>query len=202
MDGRYEEAIGLLYSEHSFTLTSLQTTHRFFTTVPTSLLSNIHTLKITILIPPIYLSNLEPADTIFETNQRLDMENKWLSTCVALMKMTGLRTLEIDLWNESNETVLEERMLGYFRHLRALNGGTFVVRLPWVEDDGAVTADRVRVEVGRFRIERRLRGIEPVRLVSYDVPPHFKLYILTDQEEGSQSVYGVCIRDIGNLMLT
>ncbi len=102
------------------------------------------------------------------------MEKMWLSTCVALLHMTGLRTLEIDLWNESQERVLEQKMLGYLETLKVLEGGTFVVKLPWAEDNGAMTESRV--EPTGFRIERRQQGVEPVRPVSYDKSPPSKFF--------------------------
>jgi hypothetical protein len=94
---------------------------------------------------------------------------QWLSSCLALTKMRGLKNLEIELWNETRQKVLEEKMLKGLENVKVVEGGSFVVRLPWVEEDAIVIAERE--VLGGYRIERRWIADEPVSCDVFQFTP-------------------------------
>jgi hypothetical protein len=157
----YEEAIGLLYSEHSFAITSLGTMHRFLTTVSPQHLNLIQSLHITTIIPEIHLFGLVHPSEMPITVQikRQETEIHWLTCCIALSRMAGLRNLEIEFWNESHQLVWGENILKGLSSVKVLGGGNFVVRLPWQDEAHVAIESKV---VGGFKVEWRAFGAEPV----------------------------------------
>jgi hypothetical protein len=114
------------------------------------------------VIPDFHLTNAIPPDQLHITVRikRQKVEIEWLRSCLALAKMTGIRNLEIDLWNETYDEVIEEELLKGLSNVRVLEGGNFVIRLPWKE--GNPIPKMERMSLGDFIFERRPFGAEPV----------------------------------------
>jgi hypothetical protein len=136
--------------------------HRFLSTVPPQHLNLIQTLHVTMTIPDFYLKNPVPLEEMHVTVRLKThkVEIEWLRSCLALAKMTGMKNLEIDLWNETYDEVIEEELLRGLCNVRVLEGGNFVVRLPWTEGNPIPKVERMAV--GGFKLERRPFGAEPV----------------------------------------
>jgi hypothetical protein len=113
-------------------------------------------------IPDFYLKNPVPLEEMHVTVRLKThkVEIEWLRSCLALAKMTGMKNLEIDLWNETYDEVIEEELLRGLCKVRVLEGGNFVVRLPWTEGNPIPKVERMAV--GGFKLERRPFGAEPV----------------------------------------
>lgn len=136
--------------------------HRFLTSVPAQYLNLIQNLHVIMTIPDVYLNN---AVSMEEMNVTVRLkahtvEIEWLRSCLALAKMTGMNYLEVDLWNETYDEVIEEELLKGLCNVRVLGGGNFVVRLPWKEGNPVPKVERMAV--GGFKLERRPFGVEPV----------------------------------------
>ncbi|PMD64774.1 uncharacterized protein K444DRAFT_608450 [Hyaloscypha bicolor E] len=157
----YEEAIGLLYSEHSFAITSLGTMHRFLTTVSPQHLNLIQSLHVTTIIPDIHLfGSVHPSEMPIAVQiKRQETEIYWLTCCMALSRMAGLRNLEIEFWNETHQLIWGENILKGLSSVKVLEGGNFVVRLPWQDEAHVAIESKV---VGEFKVEWRAFGAEPV----------------------------------------
>lgn len=112
-------------------------------------------------IPDFYLNNAVPLEEMHVTVRLKThkVEIEWLRSCLALAKMTGMKNLEIDLWNETYDEVIEEELLRGLCNVRVLEGGNFVVRLPWKEGNPIPKVERMAV--GGFKLERRPFGAEP-----------------------------------------
>ena len=136
--------------------------HRFLATVPPQHLNLIQNLHITMIIPDFHLANAIPPDQMHITVRikRQKVEIEWLRSCLALAKMTGMTNLEIDLWNETYDEVIEEELLRGLSNVRVLEGGNYVIRLPWKEGNSIPKMERM--SLGGFRFERRPFGAEPV----------------------------------------
>jgi len=136
--------------------------HRFLSAVPPQHLNLIQNLHVTMTIPDFYLKNAVPLEEMHVTVKLKThkVEIEWLRSCLALAKMTGMKNLEIDLWNETYDEVIEEELLRGICNVRVLEGGNFVVRLPWKEGNPNPKVERMAV--GGFKLERRPFGAEPV----------------------------------------
>lgn len=135
--------------------------HRFLNSVPPKHLNLIQNLHVTMTIPDFYLNNAVPLEEMHVTVRLKThkVEIEWLRSCLALAKMTGMKNLEIDLWNETYDEVIEEELLRGLCNVRVLEGGNFVVRLPWKEGNPIPKVERMAV--GGFKLERRPFGAEP-----------------------------------------
>jgi hypothetical protein len=164
---RYEEAIGLLYSEHRFAINSLSTMHRFLASVPQQHLDLIRSLHVTMIIPYIHLESAAIPEGLHITEQLKwqEVEIEWLRSCVALAKMTGLKNLELDFWNATHDEVVEEELVKGLSSVKVVDGGNFVIRVPWKEGNPMLMVEKMSL-VG-VRLERRRFGLEPVSLDQY-----------------------------------
>jgi hypothetical protein len=94
--------------------------------------------------------------------RKKETENEWLRFCLGLAKMTGLKNLEIDFWNETWSVVAEEELLKGLSIVRVAEGGTFIVRVPWKEGNPSPNVEGMSFMGLSF--ERRAFGLEPVSM--------------------------------------
>jgi hypothetical protein len=113
------------------------------------------------IIPDIHLfGSIHPSQMpITDQIRRQETEIQWLTCCNVLAKMARLRDLEIDLWNETYQTVWGENILRGLSSVKVSEGGKFVVRLPWQDKAHLKLESKV---IGEFRVKRRAFGFEPV----------------------------------------
>jgi hypothetical protein len=113
----YEEAIGFLYSSHSFVLDG--SVMDPFLTLSSPHLHHIRALHIATWISRNFAEPIYPdlKGSKAYNAQHLRNENYWLRSSRALAKMRGLRRLEIDLVNENNQPVFEDQLLKELAHV-------------------------------------------------------------------------------------
>lgn len=70
-----------------------------------------------------------------------------------------MRNLEIEFWNETHQLIWGENILKGLSSVKVLEGGNFVVRLPWQDEAHVAIESKV---VGEFKVEWRAFGAEPV----------------------------------------
>ncbi|KAE9374866.1 hypothetical protein N431DRAFT_438264 [Stipitochalara longipes BDJ] len=163
----YEEAVGLLYSDHSFAINSLGTMHRFLATVPQQHLDLIRSLHVTMIIPYIHLKGaVIPSELhIMDQLKWQEVEIEWLRSCVALAKMSGLKNLEMDFWNATYDEVVEEELLKGLSSVRVSDGGNFIIRVPWKGENPVLMVEKM--SLAGVKLERRQFGLEPVSAERY-----------------------------------
>jgi hypothetical protein len=136
--------------------------HRFLATVPQQHLDLIRSLHVTMIIPYIHLESAAIPEGLHITEQLKwqEVEIEWLRSCVALAKMTGLKNLELDFWNATHDEVVEEELVKGLSSVKVVDGGNFVIRVPWKEGNPMLMVEKMSL-VG-VRLERRRFGLEPV----------------------------------------
>jgi len=141
--------------------------HRFFATVPQKQLNLIRSLHVTMIIPSFHLhGQVIPSQLPTRDQIKLQEEEiEWLRSCVALAKMRELNSLEMDFWNSTHNEVIEEELLKGLSPVKVSNGGTFIVRLPWKEENPVPMVEKMS-RVG-ITLERRQSGLEPVSIDPY-----------------------------------
>ncbi|KAE9363864.1 hypothetical protein N431DRAFT_422922 [Stipitochalara longipes BDJ] len=156
----HQEAIALLYAQHTFTLHSLPTLYQFLTQTPLTSLNYVTTLSLTLTIPPTYLS---PPPPIFYHGPDT-AHSQWITATFILSRLPSLNFLKITIWNTTNRRFLEEQMLLPLKSVRVQSGGTFLVCVPWQEPSSPSSTDVAEGPengVG-MTISRRPRNHEPV----------------------------------------
>ena len=79
-----------------------------------------------------------------------------------MAKMTRLNSLEVDFWNTTHDEVIEEELLKGLSSVRVSKGGTFIVRVPWKEENPAPMAEKM--SHAGITLQRRQSGLEPVSI--------------------------------------
>ncbi|KAN0104851.1 hypothetical protein V8E51_010596 [Hyaloscypha variabilis] len=163
----HNEAIALLYTQHTFTLHSLPTLYQFLTQTPLTSLNYLTTLSLTLTIPPSYLT--PPPPILYHGPDTA--QSQWITTTFMLSRLPSLSSLKITIWNITYRRFLEDQMLLPLKSVRVQAGGTFSVCVPWQEPpspssnpeitDGSKTENENGGGVG-MTISRRPRNHEPV----------------------------------------
>lgn len=155
----YSEAIEVLYSSYSFSLSGLEATHRFLSTVAPQSLENIRFLDLmSIQVPDFYTTRttLGMRKDLSEIQRYYQAsEEEWLHVCSILSSMKALQALRIKIDSSDLGFDLEPLFLQPLMDVD-LKGGRFMLEAPHHFRVGTSNAKHIAREDGTvpFTIER------------------------------------------------